>query len=193
VLAEFYLAHRRSFDLDLFTPEPGLVLPFSRTFEALIPGLLPPETNLSVIRRFESFVEFEMVSAEEGVRLQLALDSPFRLHPPEETDYGVHVNDFEDLIVDKMLAYFGRAEARGAVDLFFILQKVHFQDLLLRAHEKDPGFDNYWMAVALEKSAQLPDDIRRWPVSMIADIDAKELKSKFSQLVRQLLDRIRSG
>ena len=32
-LAEFYLGHRRSFDLDLFTAEDRLVLPFSRVLE----------------------------------------------------------------------------------------------------------------------------------------------------------------
>ena len=31
-LAEFYLGHRNSYDLDLFTPEEGLILPFSRAF-----------------------------------------------------------------------------------------------------------------------------------------------------------------
>jgi len=32
-LAEFYLGHRKSFDLDLFTSEKELILPFSRILE----------------------------------------------------------------------------------------------------------------------------------------------------------------
>jgi predicted nucleotidyltransferase component of viral defense system len=32
-LTEFYLAHRKSFDLDIFTTEKALVIPFSRAFE----------------------------------------------------------------------------------------------------------------------------------------------------------------
>jgi hypothetical protein len=32
-LAEFFFAHRRSYDLDLFTTEAGLAIPFSRTLE----------------------------------------------------------------------------------------------------------------------------------------------------------------
>jgi predicted nucleotidyltransferase component of viral defense system len=32
-LAEFYLGHRRSFDLDIFTTEKGLIIPFSYVFE----------------------------------------------------------------------------------------------------------------------------------------------------------------
>jgi hypothetical protein len=32
-LAEFYLGHRKSFDLDIFTTEKGLIIPFSYAFE----------------------------------------------------------------------------------------------------------------------------------------------------------------
>ena len=32
-LAEFYLGHRKSFDLDIFTTEKELILPFSRNLE----------------------------------------------------------------------------------------------------------------------------------------------------------------
>ncbi len=32
-LAKFYLGHRRSYDLDIFTAQKGLILPFSRTVE----------------------------------------------------------------------------------------------------------------------------------------------------------------
>ena len=32
-LAEFYLGHRKSFDLDMFTSEKELILPFSRILE----------------------------------------------------------------------------------------------------------------------------------------------------------------
>lgn len=190
-LAEFYLEHRRSFDLDLFTPEVGLVLPFSRALEVRLPQELPLGAKMMVIRRFESFVEFEIGSPEEIVRVQLAVDSPFRFRPPEESEYGVLVNDFEDITVDKLLAYFGRTETRDAVDLFFILKQLDAQTLIDRAQKKDPGFDRYWMAIAFEKASQFPDDIRRWPVSMIAEIDVRELKQTFSQLATQLLDQIR--
>jgi len=48
-LAEFYLGHRLSFDLDLFTPEEALILPTSYQIETTAPryGL-----QVSVVRRF---------------------------------------------------------------------------------------------------------------------------------------------
>ena len=50
-LAEFYLGHRRSLDLDLFTAEQGLIVPFSRIAEARFSqtGFL-----VKIIRRLEN-------------------------------------------------------------------------------------------------------------------------------------------
>lgn len=192
-LAEFYFGHRHSFDLDLFTGVAGLVLPFSRTFEAMLPSKLAEGTSVAVIRRFESLVEFEIKNAQDEIRVQLAMDSPFRFNTPEMSEYGVFVNNLEDITVDKLLAYFGRAEARDAVDLYFILKEFDIQILIERAKKKDTGFDLYWMAVALEKVTQLPDDIRRWPVSMIADIDVRQLKETLSGMATQLMNQIRAS
>lgn len=48
-LAEFYLGHRKSYDLDLFTAESGLVLPFSRQAEE---HLRKRGLTVGVARRF---------------------------------------------------------------------------------------------------------------------------------------------
>jgi predicted nucleotidyltransferase component of viral defense system len=51
---------------------------------------------------------------------------------------GIYVNDYSDLRSDKLLAYFGRAEPRDAVDLYFILQKESPERLLEQAAQKEP-------------------------------------------------------
>jgi hypothetical protein len=56
-LSEFYLSHRRSYDLDFFTGEENLVIPFSRALEG---RLLREQYELNIVRRFESFVEIEV-------------------------------------------------------------------------------------------------------------------------------------
>jgi hypothetical protein len=58
---------------------------------------------------------------------------------------------YSDLRADKLLAYFGRAEPRDAVDLYFILQKESPEVLLEQATQKDPGFDLYFFAIALNR------------------------------------------
>jgi hypothetical protein len=186
-LAEFYLAHRKSFDLDIFTTEKELVLPFSYTFEEEIKKFF----SLRIVKRFTTFVEFEVSEKEKTTKIQLAYDSPFRFEEPVDSDIGVKVNDYKDLIVDKLLAFYGRAEIRDAVDLFFILKTEDVWELVKLAKQKDPGFDLYWFANALHKVKNFPDDINEWPVEMIEKIDVKELKNLFLNLSNEIMDKIR--
>jgi len=186
-LSEFYLGHRLSFDLDFFTVEAELVLPFSHQLEAACPS---QGLQVSVTRRFASFVEFLLHRGEESLRVDLALDAPFRFAPPVLSEYGVWVNDFEDLKTEKVLAYYGRAEPRDAVDLYFILQQEAPDHLFTLAAQKDPGFDLYWFALALNRAADFPDELERWPVKMLADFHPPELKRAFQQLAMDLMSRV---
>ena len=77
-LSRFYLAHRKSNDLDFFTSEEELIQPFSLKIEDVL-----DKAGLDVERKrgFRSFVEL-MVSAQSGSTIiHLALDSSFRLDP----------------------------------------------------------------------------------------------------------------
>lgn len=62
-LAEFYLGHRISFDLDFFTAEEPLILPTSRRIEATAPI---QGWEVSVIRRFVSFSVFHFSAGTGG-------------------------------------------------------------------------------------------------------------------------------
>lgn len=190
-LAEFYLGHRRSYDLDLFTAETGLVIHFSRTLEKSLGS--QSDYLIRPMRRFESFVELEAEGYGEKVQIHLAYDSPFRWGKPLQSEYGVNVNDYQDLIVDKVLAFFGRWTQRDAVDLFEIIKKEKIGPLLDKAKEKDPGFDLYWFAAALVEVERYPDNIEKWPVDVVVEIDAKMLKETFLQLSREIMGRIKES
>jgi hypothetical protein len=73
-------------------------------------------------------------------------------------------SSYKDIVVGKLLAFFGRATHRDAEDLFFILDSEAPGELLPRAKKKDPEFDLYWLAVALKHVEQLPESIgeRMW-------------------------------
>lgn len=185
-LAEFYLAHRYSYDLDLFTGEAELLPPFCRVLEDRARRNRLP---LRVLRRFETFVEY-LYEGNEPYRVQLAVDSPFRFAPPEPSRYGVLVNDWDDLCVDKLLAFYGRSEPRDAVDVYFILQREPIEKILPQAAEKDPGFDLYWFAVACQRVNSFPDNIEQWGVQMIVKVDAVTLKSLFQSIADDLMTQI---
>lgn len=189
-LAEYYYGHRLSFDLDFFTGEGPLILPQSYLIEALgHEGSL----GVTITRRFNSYVEFLVTHGPDSLKVDLAQDSAYRLEPPAQTDEGIRVASLTDLRVDKLLAYFGRAEPRDAVDLYFILHDVALDELLDQAAEKDPGFDLYWFAVALNRAGDFPDELERWPVRMIQPIEPRALKAQFRELALDLMTRVTSG
>ena len=189
-LAEFFLGHRVSLDLDFFTAEEPLIVPFSRRLER---DYAHSGWEVKVTRRFTSYVEFVLKKGGDELRVDLALDSPFRFGSPFLSGYGVWVNDYEDLIVDKVLAYYGRAEPRDAVDLYFILRKEALGRLLPLAGRKDPGFDLYWFAIALNRAGDFPDEPERWPVRMLVDFDPVELKRSFREMAINLMMKITEG
>ena len=75
-LAEYYLGHRLSFDLDLFTREADLIVPFSYQVEQ---AAKKAGWQARVVRRFASFVEFQINQGENALKIDLALDSPSNL------------------------------------------------------------------------------------------------------------------
>ena len=184
-LSEFYYGHRRSYDIDLFTGIEGLILPFSRILER---DLKKSDFSLIIIRRTYSFMECEIGYKKEKIKVEFAYDSPFRFKKPVNSELGVIVNDYKDIIVDKLLAFFGRSEPRDAVDLFFILQKENIEELMKWAKQKDPGFDKYYLAVAFERVQDFPDDINRWAVEILLEIDAKEIKHLFHKIAMDIME-----
>lgn len=185
-LAEFYLGHRYSYDLDLFTGAPELLTPFAHVLEQRARRRHLP---VQVIRRFETFVEY-VYTGEDEFRIQLAVDNPFRLAPPVLSRYGVLVNDWDDLCVDKLLAFYGRSEPRDTVDEHCILERMDLDLLLERAALKDPGFDPYWLAVACQRVSTFPNDIADWGVRLLIPLEAAVIKAYFQSLADMLMLRI---
>jgi hypothetical protein len=93
--------------------------------------------------------------------------------------------------VDKLLAYFGRAEPRDAVDLYFILQSESQDTLVDKAKQKDPGFDAYWFAIALNRCLDFPDEPERWPVNMLVEWDPKKIKDLFQSWALRLMEDLK--
>ena len=185
-LAEFYFGHRLSFDLDLFTGQAELVTPMAYALEQRCAN---SGLEISITRRFATYVEYLVGLAGATLKVDLALDSPFRFEPPVLSEHGVLVNPYADLRIDKLLAYYGRAEPRDAIDLYFILQRDSLETLIEPAAKKDPGFDLYWMAVALDRAQSFPDELERWPVQMQVPCDPAQIKMTFRELALELMGR----
>jgi hypothetical protein len=138
------IVQRTTRDLDLFTTIDKEVRFAADALRAQLPtaGL-----QGRIIRSGTSFTRL-VVSAglDEELVVDLAVDH--RLAPAEMGPVGP-ILALDDLAADKLLALFGRAEARDFVDVWALAQVMATERLLELARTKDPGFDVYVLATMI--------------------------------------------
>lgn len=158
-LAEFYLMHRKSNDLDFFTSTEEIVVPFSYHLEESLKG-----KGMAIKRQrgFASFVELLVEGVGESTVIHLALETPFRFEPTKVfPEYPkLKVDNLVDIASNKLLALFGRAALRDFIDVYFLVKKGYYDtdELIVKSKTKDPGFDLYWLGVALERIKTFTND-----------------------------------
>ena len=107
-LSEYYLGHRKSFDLDFFTSQENLVMPFAYSLE----NSLKKDFQVSVTRVFESFAEMICKSGDEEVKIQMAYDSPFHFEPPVNLDFIVVHRSLREIVLESGIFFFGTGRGR---------------------------------------------------------------------------------
>lgn len=188
-LSAFFLQHRRSNDLDFFTNLEQLILPITQKVETFLKN---EGFNVERLRGLHSFVELSVSSGDESTVIHFALDSPFRFEQPVSFEEipGLRVDSFIDIATNKLLALFGRAELRDFLDIYFILQeRLNKIGLIEKSAQKDPGFDLYWLGVAMERINDFSDD---WPDLhlLTRPCSMNQLKEFFSSWRRDILEEI---
>jgi hypothetical protein len=186
-LAEFYFGHRLTSHLVFPTSEADLLLPFSYQVEA---ACSTAGIQVDALQPFASFTDLTLSRGDERLEVTLALDTTVQLQLPVQSEYGVWVSAHRDLYAERLLAYYRGPELQDAVDLYFILQERVLDTLCVWATQKDPGFDLYWLAVALSRAADFPGVVDRWPVRMIAAFDPAGLKQSLVELAYMLMFQI---
>jgi hypothetical protein len=162
-LAAFYLGHRESEDLDFFCDPPLNAAAFgeevqrhARSEGVEITSL--GRANLGISRLIARNPE----RLEQQVKIDLVLQSPFRLEPLIETAEGVRIPSYRDICAGKFHALCDRFEERDFIDFHMILTRqtggepvtddeicsrfeAHLRDLM----ECDPGIDPPYFGQAL--------------------------------------------
>ena len=177
-LAAFYLQHRYSDDLDFFTEDPQAVLRVPAAMKELANDL---GASISFTRTLEHFLECFLVSAAgERLEMDFALDSPYRLKPKElRQEIGLWVDNSLDISCNKLSALFDRAEPKDFVDIYFIHQELFsLEELLPKAKDKHVGLDNYWLAQAFARVAEvkiLPRLIKAVTIEQLSKFFTKQI------------------
>jgi len=192
-LAEFYLQHRRSDDLDLFTREKRS---FKQDHERVL-GILT-EQGVEIVSQelndeFMRFFVFEMGKEPGQLKVEFARDASSMMGPPI-TREEILVDSFEDIAVNKICAILQREppEVKDFVDLFFILKETKYSvDYLVnRAGEKEGSLDTELGKLGLATNLSRVDEFRFLP-RMIKPLTLDELKSFLLPIAREMIMRMR--
>lgn len=182
-LSAFYLHHRLSEDLDLFTLD-DLAL---READVLMPQLAADlGCCIGPTRRTKHFSQlFLEPDAETSLKIELVRD--FSPQYGEHIKVGnVIVDSIKNIGANKLTAILGRTEPKDFVDLVFILRAGYdFDELLAKAGEKDLGLQPFFMAGSLlqvRNFHHLPATTPPLPLP--------ELQSFIIPLADRLLDRV---
>lgn len=170
LLAIYYLHHRYSYDLDLFSEQP-----FS--YEELIPfiNLVKKKLSISKIKEHKIHDRWEfIISDEEITRIEFVYynHEKKRLRPLQNF-MGISIDSLEDIAANKTMAYFDRNEPKDLFDLYFLMTKKRFSALTLLSLVKNKfgaSFSEFMFWSESTKSLNLLSSLR----PLIPDKDPEE-------------------
>lgn len=147
------LTARPTQDLDLFAHAPIDSVRTGR--DALLGAISARGWTATTIRDTTTFCRL-VIHGPEDLLVDLAVDSK-PTSPPTVTMLGPTLAPVE-LAARKLLALFGRAEARDFADVFVLAQRFSKQLLLTQAQQIDPGFDRLVLAQMLTTLDRFSDE-----------------------------------
>jgi len=185
-LAEFYLKHRISEDLDFFIEKEEVdAISVTRFFEKNKNklGVKNFETK-KVLGLFSLFFNFN-----DGEKLKVDFNYyPFPLIEKGVNYKNLRVESIYDIAVDKVHTIVLNPRARDFIDIYFIIKEKNysFEDLIMKAKAK---FDWHISAVELGARFLQAAELKDYP-RMLKKIDHKKWKQFFIDYAKSLKKQI---
>jgi hypothetical protein len=177
-LVGFYLHHRLTDDLDLFTVDEDA---FERGPHVVAELGNHLGARLDVRQDAPGFKRYALTFADGSLVVDLVLDRAPQLFPQKSERDGVVVDPLAEILANKLTALVGRAEERDLVDVLFIERAGHpVEDALAAALAKDGGCTAATLAWVLSEWA-IPDG-----VPLPGGVSATELREFSADLVKRL-------
>lgn len=185
-LARFYFHHRESLDLDLFTNDPKQ--DFDAVNRTILGILASMDLRISSQVSTGTFLQYIVMDvAGVPLKIDVVKDVPVHFGMVQLEDL-IRVDSLENIGSNKVLAVFGRTDAKDFIDLYWILHHtpLTFEHLFQSAKQKDLGLSELYLAHALENVSR----IRLFP-RMLAPLPWDDIKVYFQEMARTLLLRIK--
>lgn len=179
-LSAYYLKHRYSDDIDLFTHDVDL-----DSIEAIVADEINgAKLKIHKIRSSATFRRFQI---DNTLQLDLVRDVEYRVGAPILKD-GIMVDTKKNIAVNKVLAIYGRFDPKDYVDLYFLFKdkELDIVDLLNLGKQKDAGLEPFQWA----KVVQDAESISVMP-RMIVECKLPDLKSFANKLRNKVIDSVK--
>jgi hypothetical protein len=179
-LGLFYLHHRRSYDLDLFTTLESIDGQTLRNQVIRLAHRIGAECD--PMQTTPDFLRFELRRGEDREVIDFVVDRVPQLEVEKCQQGTIRVDTLREITANKWAALLGRSEVKDLVDLYFIERAGYdlfsgFED----ARQKDAGMDE---AVLSQLLAALR--IRTLPDFLLEPLTIDELRSFADRLRREL-------
>jgi hypothetical protein len=157
-LAGFYLHHRETDDLDLFTHESQA---FERGGHALRAASDDVRGQLAITQDSPGFRRYMVSRGQEAVVVDLVWERVPSAFPEKPERAGVRIDPIEEILVNKLTTALSRAEERDVVDLLFLERA---------GYRAEQG-----LAAALAKDGGCTPAALAWVMSQMTVADEAEL------------------
>lgn len=183
-LAEFYLQHRVSQDIDLFTQDAVAWRLIERDLREAADEVGAALEFSPAAGENELHRAFLQLPGEPRLKIDVVRDSPPFFGEPILQPDGVIVDSLDNIAVGKLLALYGRAYPRDFVDVYFLcLTGLDIDRLLGLGRQKDPGLIDVYLAEMVRQVTQL--DREDLP-PLLKPLDLEQMKRFFLDLATRL-------
>jgi hypothetical protein len=178
-LAGFYLHHRETTDLDLFTLHREAFDRGARALATVAHGL---GATLAVRQHVPDFARYVLTSGDASVVVDLVLDETPQAYGEKVDMDGIRVDPVEEILANKLTTLLSRAEERDLVDVMLLERAGHrVESALSAALAKDGGCTPATLAWVLS-DIEIPDGI-----ALPASVLPSELRAFLAELIKRLL------
>ncbi|CAN5868876.1 hypothetical protein BH11MYX2_BH11MYX2_27500 [soil metagenome] len=177
-LAGFYLKHRLTDDLDLFTTDDDA---FGRGRHVLEDVAASLGGRVEIRQQAPRFLRAVLIRGEDGVVVDLVRDGR-QLHADKPAIGAIRIDPADEILVNKLTTLIGRAEERDLVDVMFLERSgLRIEDALPAALDKDGGCTPAGLAWVLSEISIPPD------LELPAGVPAAEMRAFVDDMILRLL------
>lgn len=177
-LAGFYLHHRETDDLDLFTHEGEA---FERGAHALRAAADRVSGQLGITQDSPGFRRYVVTRGNEAVVVDLVWERVPSAFPDKPERAGIRIDPIEEILINKLTAVLSRAEERDVVDLLFLERAGHrAEQALAAALAKDGGCTPAALAWVLSQITVADE------AALPGGVTGRELRGFLDDLVKRL-------